>query len=67
MSKPTRVLVDIGYKSEGIVQRDEWGEEDDVLPEPGEQLQVLLEDFEDSLGLILLSKRKADRESAELG
>jgi small subunit ribosomal protein S1 len=54
------VLVDIGYKSEGIVQRDEWGEED-VLPEPGEKIEVLLEEFEDALGLILLSKRKADR------
>ena len=59
------VLVDIGYKSEGIVQRDEWGEED-TLPEPGDKLEVLLEDFEDSLGLILLSKRKADRMRAWL-
>ncbi len=54
------VLVDIGYKSEGIVQRDEWGEEDQ-LPDPGDKIEVLLEEFEDSLGLILLSKKKADR------
>ena len=57
------VLVDIGYKSEGIVQRDEWGA-DDELPKPGEKLEVLLEEFEDALGLILLSKRKADRVKA---
>lgn len=54
------VLVDIGYKSEGIVQRDEWND-DDELPDPGDKIEVLLEEFEDALGLILLSKRKADR------
>ena len=54
------VLVDIGYKSEGIVQRDEW-EEEETLPEPGETIEVMLEAFEDALGFILLSKRKAER------
>ena len=54
------VLVDIGFKSEGIVPLEEWGEEDDQ-PEPGQQIQVLLEDIEESFGFILLSKRKADR------
>ncbi|MEZ6042728.1 MAG: 30S ribosomal protein S1 [Planctomycetaceae bacterium] len=54
------VVVDIGYKSEGVVQREEWEEED---PEPvvGEQIEVLLEEFEDSIGLIVLSMRKAKR------
>ena len=54
------VVVDIGYKSEGVVQRDEWGEEDEQ-PQVGERIEVLLEEFEDSIGLIVLSKRKADR------
>ena len=54
------VLVDIGFKSEGIVQRDEWAEEDEQ-PEAGQQIEVLLEEIEDALGFILLSKRKADR------
>ncbi len=54
------VLVDIGYKSEGIVQADEWGEEEEP-PQPGQKIQVLLEEVEDEFGLILLSKRKADR------
>ncbi len=54
------VVVDIGYKSEGVVQRDEW---DDIEPPPevGQQIEVLLEEFEDSIGLIVLSKRKAGR------
>jgi small subunit ribosomal protein S1 len=54
------VVVDIGYKSEGVVQRDEW-EPTDVQPQIGERIEVLLEEFEDSIGLIVLSKRKADR------
>ena len=54
------VLVDIGYKSEGIVQADEWADEDEP-PQPGQKIQVLLEEVEDEFGLILLSKRKADR------
>jgi len=54
------VLVDIGYKSEGIVPIDEWTDEGQA-PIPGEKVQVLLEEVEDDFGLILLSKRKADR------
>jgi len=54
------VLVDIGFKSEGVVPRDEWNEEDEQ-PEVGQTIQVLLEEIEDSFDFILLSKRKADR------
>ncbi len=54
------VLVDIGYKSEGIVPLDEWSD-GETPPQPGERCQVLLEEVEDDFGLILLSKRKADR------
>jgi len=51
------VLVDIGYKSEGIVPIDEW----EVAPVAGDKVSVLLEEIEDEFGLILLSKKKADR------
>jgi small subunit ribosomal protein S1 len=54
------VLIDIGYKSEGVVTLDEW-DEDEEKPTKGETIQVLLEEIEDEYGLILLSKRKADR------
>ena len=61
------VLVDVGYKSEGIILRNEW-EEDESLPEPGQIIQVLVEDVEDvyglvddSRGMISLSKRKAEK------
>ena len=54
------VLVDIGYKSEGTIPVEEWPEEDPV-PAVGETVEVLLEEIEDDFGLLLLSKRKADR------
>ena len=53
------VLVDIGYKSEGVVTLDEWDDTDP--PKPGDKVSVLLEEVEDDFGLIMLSKRKADR------
>ena len=54
------VLIDIGYKSEGIVPIDEWSDTDEP-PVAGQKISVLLEEIEDEFGLILLSKRKADR------
>jgi small subunit ribosomal protein S1 len=54
------VLVDVGYKSEGVVSLDEWNDQP-IKPVPGDDIEVLLEDFEDEFGLVLLSKRKADR------
>ncbi|MDP7275486.1 MAG: S1 RNA-binding domain-containing protein, partial [Planctomycetaceae bacterium] len=56
------VLIDIGYKSEGIVPLEEFREEEGLeVPEAGATVQVLLEEIEDDFGLIILSKRKADR------
>ena len=53
------VLVDVGYNSEGVVPMHEW--EGEEPPVAGDSIEVLLEDFEDEYGLLLLSKRKADR------
>lgn len=55
------VLVDIGYKSEGMVPLYEWSDED-IKPQAGDIVEVLLEEIEDDFGLVLLSKRKADRQ-----
>ena len=54
------VLVDIGYKSEGLVPRNEW-DRDEEPPAPGQKIEVLLEEVEDQQGLVLLSRRKAKR------
>jgi len=51
------VMVDVGYKSEGIVPRNHFEEE----VSEGDQIEVLVEDIQDEEGEILLSKRKADR------
>ncbi len=56
----TEVVVDIGYKSEGVIPVDEF--EDPSKLEPGQTIEVLLELIEDDTGLMLLSKRKADRQ-----
>jgi small subunit ribosomal protein S1 len=53
------VMVDVGYKSEGAVRRQEWDEQ--TPPEVGQAVEVLLEAVEDDAGLVQLSKRKADR------
>ncbi|MEA1882659.1 MAG: 30S ribosomal protein S1 [Candidatus Marinimicrobia bacterium] len=52
------ILIDIGFKSEGIIHRDEF--EKDALPEVGEKLDVYLERMEDESGKTVLSKEKAD-------
>ena len=41
------VLVDVGYKSEGQIPRNEWDEDEDP-PEIGQVLKVLIEEVEDS-------------------
>ena len=52
------ILIDIGFKSEGIIKRDEFAE--DALPGVGEKLDVYLEKMEDESGKTVLSKEKAD-------
>jgi small subunit ribosomal protein S1 len=53
------VVVDVGLKSEGYVQLSEW--DDPAAVKPGEEIEVLLEQVETETGMVLLSKRKADR------
>jgi len=50
------VLVDIGFKSEGIIRRTEFKD----LPEPGEEIDIFIQTFEDRRGNIILSKERAD-------
>ena len=56
------VLVDVGYKSEGIIPRVQFQDENGELTiEEGDTVEVFLEKKEDSEGLIYLSKEKADK------
>src|SRR6187402_2971713 len=52
-------IVELGLKSEGILERSEFDSPDDV--EVGTEVRVLLEDVEGDTGLVKISKRKADR------
>ncbi len=54
-----QVVVDVGYKSEGLVPLNEW--EDEPPPAPGDSVEVLLEGMEDETGEIVLSRKKAHR------
>jgi len=56
----TDVLVDVGYKSEGTIPLEEF-QRTGIVPKVGEDIEVYLEMKEDSEGLIVLSKEKADK------
>ncbi|MHC4087666.1 MAG: hypothetical protein ACYSU5_21040 [Planctomycetota bacterium] len=53
------VIVEVGLKSEGIVDAGEFEDPEDKTP--GRDIEVFLEDTDSEGGLILLSKLKADR------
>ncbi len=52
------VIVEVGLKSEGIVDAGEFEGSDQIAM--GTEIEVLLEDTDSESGLVLLSKRKAD-------
>jgi len=52
------VIVEVGLKSEGIVDASEFESSDEIVP--GKEIEVLLEDTDSESGLVVLNKRKAD-------
>jgi len=54
--RPQVVIVDIGYKSEGVIPSSEFEDED---IEVGDEVEVLLERLENDEGMVVLSKEKA--------
>jgi small subunit ribosomal protein S1 len=55
--RPREVLVDIGYKSEGVIPSAEFDNIDTL--EVGDEVDVLLERLENDEGMVVLSKEKA--------
>src|SRR5256886_17290135 len=55
--RPREVLVDIGYKSEGVIPLSEF--EDPESLQVGDEVDVLLEQLENEEGMVVLSKQKA--------
>lgn len=53
------VFIDVGYKSEGLIHVTEFENPEEV--EPGVEVEVLLEALDDGEGMVVVSKRKADR------
>ncbi|MBI4352537.1 MAG: 30S ribosomal protein S1 [Candidatus Omnitrophica bacterium] len=56
---PKEVVVDIGYKSEGVIPAHEFDQLDSL--KAGDEIDVLLEEAEDEGGRVVLSRRKAER------
>ncbi|AKJ63778.1 30S ribosomal protein S1 [Kiritimatiella glycovorans] len=56
--RPNEVLVDIGYKSEGLVSREEFDSEEEI--EADREIEVFLDRLEDEHGMVVLSKHRAD-------
>jgi small subunit ribosomal protein S1 len=57
--RPAEVVIDIGYKSEGIIPIEEFSEPDRL--KVGDEVEVLLESKEDENGCVVISKQKADK------
>ena len=58
----SEVIVDVGYKSEGIISVTEFIDENgQVTVQPGDSVDVLLERTEDRDGHIVLSREKAEK------
>ncbi len=55
--RPREFLVDIGYKSEGVIPASEFDDPSEV--EVGDEIEVLLERLENDEGMVVLSKEKA--------
>jgi small subunit ribosomal protein S1 len=56
-----KVIVDIGYKSEGMIPNDQFSTEELRNIKVGDRLQVYIEECEDADGNLVLSKEKADK------
>jgi len=52
------VIVDIGFKSEGIIPREEFSSDEHL--KPGTEVEVFLETMEDRDGQLVLSRKRAD-------
>jgi small subunit ribosomal protein S1 len=52
------VILDVGFKSEGAITKDEFKNPENL--KPGDEVEVFLENLEDADGVVVLSKKKAD-------
>lgn len=57
--RPQEVLVDIGYKSEGLLPAEEFEDLSEI--HVGDEVEVLLERLEDEHGMVVVSKTRAEQ------
>jgi small subunit ribosomal protein S1 len=55
--RPKEFLIDIGYKSEGVISASEFDDPEEI--HVGDEVEVLLERLENDQGMVVLSKIKA--------
>ncbi len=58
--RPNEVLVDIGYKSEGLIPAHEFPDISAI--KPGDEVEVLLETLENDDGMVIVSKQRAEQQ-----
>ncbi|MEO8216017.1 MAG: 30S ribosomal protein S1 [Acidobacteriota bacterium] len=60
--RPSEIIIDIGYKSEGLLSRDELrGHSGEMEVKPGDEIEVFIERIEGPSGHVTLSREKAAR------
>ena len=59
--KQDTVIVDVGYKSEGVIRGSEFTADELAALKPGDEMEVYVVAVIDSEGTIILSKEKASR------
>lgn len=59
--KPDGVIVDVGYKSEGVIGSSEFTEEELSALKEGDEIEVFVASIVDSEGMVVLSKEKASK------
>ncbi|MCK7488949.1 MAG: S1 RNA-binding domain-containing protein, partial [Anaerotruncus sp.] len=58
---PTHVLVDIGFKAEGVIPNEEFADPEALEAlEPGSEIETMLETTDIKDGYVVLSKKRAD-------
>ncbi|MBP1767608.1 MAG: rpsA 1, partial [Candidatus Aminicenantes bacterium] len=57
---PTGILMDIGFKSEGVIPIEDFADLDIQKIKPGDEIETILERTDAKEGYLILSKKRAD-------
>ncbi|MFH1228209.1 MAG: 30S ribosomal protein S1 [Planctomycetota bacterium] len=54
------VVLNLGYKSEGLLAKSEFGADEKFTP--GDEIEVFIDEVDDDAGILVISKNRADRQ-----